>query len=316
MRIAALLIALAGMTVAGYIGVAGYLLAKVATGLLTVGTVTAALEATERPTDPLALGYRGDPLVALGLPFQTITLETPLGPTDAWLVPATGPEAGRAVYVHGIAGAREDGYRHLSMLNKAGWSVLLITYRNDPDAPPDPGGTYGFGLLEWPDLEAAVARMTPDAAGPGVLVVAESMGGAVLGQFLARSPLSGRIRAVALDSPAISFSAVLDHLATQSGKPLPKAFAAVARRLVAWQTGLDLAQAEVAPVYQAFPGPLFIAHGSGDRLVPIAPSQGLAASRSGPTLTLWTGADHLGSFNEDPAAYDKTFRDFLDGLTD
>ena len=67
--------------------------------------------AAERPTDPFALGYRGDPTEALGLPFTTVTLETPLGPTEAWLVPAAGTEAGRAVDVHGIAGAREDGYR-------------------------------------------------------------------------------------------------------------------------------------------------------------------------------------------------------------
>jgi hypothetical protein len=75
-------------------------------------------------------------MAALSLPFQTVSLETPLGTAEAWLVPAAGVEAGRAIYVHGIAGAREDGYRALSILHEAGWSVLLITYRNDPAPPP------------------------------------------------------------------------------------------------------------------------------------------------------------------------------------
>ena len=37
-----------------------------------------------------------------------------------------------------FAGAREDGYRALSVLHDSGWSVLLISYRNDPGAPASP----------------------------------------------------------------------------------------------------------------------------------------------------------------------------------
>ncbi len=311
MRIALFLATLVALAVAGYFAIAGYFLAHSASSILTVGNLGATLEASQKPTDPLALGYRGDPMAALSLPFQTIQLETPLGAAEAWLVPAPSSEAGRAVYVHGIAGAREDGYRALSLLHKAGWSVLLITYRNDADAPADPGGRYGFGLSEWPDLQAAVAHMAPEDTSPGILVVADSMGGAILGQFLSQSPLAGRVKAVALDSPALSFDAVISHLAAQSGKLVPQATALVARTIVPWETGLDLTRTEVAAVFAAFPGPLFIAHGTGDRLVPTSPSQAMATARTAPTVTLWTGADHLGSYAEDPAAYDAAFAEFL-----
>jgi alpha-beta hydrolase superfamily lysophospholipase len=311
MRIVVFLVALVALAFVGYIGISGYFLAHAVGGLLQTGPLAAALATAERPTDPLALGYRGDPMQALSLPFQTISLETPLGPTEAWLVPAAGAEAGRAVYVHGIAGAREDGYRALSILHEAGWSVLLITYRNDPGAPAAPEGSYGFGLTEWPDLEAAVAKMAPSDADPKLLIFAESMGGAILGQFLAQSPLATRVQAVALDSPAISFGAVIDHLAAQSGKPLPQVMAWTAKQILPFKTSLPFAQAEVADVYAAFPGPLFLAHGSADRIVPIGPSQTLATTRSAPTATLWTGADHLGSYAEDAAAYRKAFQDFL-----
>ncbi len=311
MRVVTFLAVLILVVLMGYIGTTGYFLAYAAVGLLKVGAISTALANVVPPTDPLALGYRGDPMTALSLPFQTVALDTPLGPSEAWLVPAAGPEAGRAIYVHGIAGAREDGYRALSILHEAGWSVLLVTYRNDDGAPATPEGAYGFGLTEWPDLEAAVSYLAPTDADAKLLVVAESMGGAVLGQFLSQSGLAGRVKAAALDSPAISFGAVIDHLASQGGKPLPGLVAAAAKLILPYKTDLPLSQAEVAATYQAFPGPLFLAHGSMDRIVPIGPSQSLADSRSAPTVALWTGADHLGSYAEDAVAYRKAFQDFL-----
>lgn len=315
MRLILVFVFILALSFVAYVAVTGYFLGQAAVGLLTVGNISSVLSTATPPTDPLALGYRGTPMVALGLPFQTVSVTTPLGPVEAWLVPADGPETGRAVYVHGIAGAREDGYRHLAMLHQAGWTVLLIGYRNDPAAPVTADGLYGFGLTEWPDLEAAILTVTgPD--GPPVLVVAESMGGAILGQFLAQSPQAGLVRAVALDSPALSFSAVIAHLADGTGKPLPGLMARVAQRVAPWRTGLPLDQAEVAATYAAYPGPLFLAHGSADGIVPIGPSQALAAARTAPTVTLWTGADHLGSHAEDPAAYQASFAAFLANLPD
>jgi uncharacterized protein len=313
MRLILLFVFILALAAGTYIGATGYFLARAATGLLTVGNISTALATATPPTDPLALGYRGNPMLALGLRFQAVSVETDLGPAEAWLIPPEGTEVGRAVYVHGIAGAREDGYRHLTMLHEAGYAVLLISYRNDPSAPATADKLYGFGLREWPDLEAAILTVTgPD--GPPVLVVAESMGGAILGQFLAQSPHAGLVQAVALDSPALSFDAVIGHLSRQSGRPLPAMMAWVASHMTPRMTGLPLDRAEVAASFAAFPGPLFLAHGAGDRIVPIGPSQALAGARTAPTVTLWTGADHLGSYGEDPAAYQTAFRDFLAGL--
>jgi uncharacterized protein len=251
MRIVFFLASLLALTLAGYVAISGYFLAKAMTGILSVGPIAASLATADPPEDPLALGYRGNPMQALGLPFEIVVIETPLGPAEAWQVRAEGVESGQAIYVHGIAGAREDGYRHLSMLHEAGWSVLLIGYRNDRGAPEDPGGHYSLGLNEWPDLEAAVKHLAPGPDGPGLLVVAESMGGAILGQFLAQSDLANRVTAVALDSPALSFDAVVGHLAGQSGKPLPGLMAWAASKIMPGMTGLPLGNAEVLPVYAA-----------------------------------------------------------------
>lgn len=310
MRLILLFVFILALAAGAYIAATGYFLAHAAIGLLTVGNISTALATATPPSDPLALGYRGNPMLALGLPFQTVSVPTDLGPAEAWLVPAAGTEIGRAVYVHGIAGAREDGYRALSILHEAGYSVLLMTYRNDPDAPATGDGLYGFGLTEWPDLEAAILTVTgPD--GPPVLVVAESMGGAILGQFLAQSRHAGLVQAVILDSPAVSYDAVIHHLAAQGANPLPGAMAWAASLITPRMTDLPLDKAEVAAIYAAYPGPLFLAHGSADRIVPIGPSQALATARTAPTVTLWTGADHLGSHAEDPEAYSAAFVEFL-----
>lgn len=315
MRIVLFLGLLLVLLFGGYVGVAGFFLAHATTDMLKVGALTGITQVAEPPSDPLAIGYRGTPMQALSLPFETVLLETPLGPAPAWLVAAKGTETGRAIYIHGIAGAREDGYRLLTLLHDAGLSVLMITYRNDADAPQTADGTYGFGLTEWPDLEAAVARMAPAPDGPGVLVVADSMGAAILGQFLARSGLAGRVSSVALDSPALSFSAVLDSLSRQGGKPLAGTIAQAAGLMLPRMTGLPFDTAEVADVFGSFPGPMFIAHGAQDRIVPIGPSQALAAARGTKTVTLWTEADHLGSFAAAPEDYRTAFRTFLKGFT-
>jgi pimeloyl-ACP methyl ester carboxylesterase len=314
MRVVLFFLSVVVFAVGGYLAITAWFLANTAANVLAVGPLATALAQADQPEDPLVIGYLGTPMEALGLPFQTVAIETPLGPAEAWLVPAAGPEVGRAIYVHGIAGTRENGYRQLSILHEAGWTVLLTTYRNHDGAPSSPDGRYALGLNEWPDLEAAVTYLAPDPGGPGLLIAAESMGAAVLGQFLAQSPLADRISAIALDSPAISFAAVTGQLAEISGYPLAGATAWVAGRILPRITGLPLDDAEVAEVFAAFAGPVFIAHGSGDRIVPIAPSQAMAKARAAPTATLWTNADHLGSYAEDPAAYRAAFLSFLESL--
>lgn len=315
MRVALFLLSLVALALGGYVAITAWFLANTAANILTVGPLATALAQADQPDDPLVIGYTGTPEEALGLPFQTIALETPLGPAEAWLVPAAGPEVGRAIYVHGIAGTRENGYRQLSILHEAGWTVLMVTYRNHDGAPSAPDGRYAFGLSEWQDLEAAVAYLAPDAGGPGILVAAESMGAAVLGQFLAQSQLADRVTAIALDSPAISFAAVTAQLAQIRGNRLAGPTVWLASQLLPRMTGLPLAQAEVTAIYQQFPGPVFIAHGAEDAIVPIAPSQALAEARSAPTDTLWTGAGHLGSYAEDPASYRAALNAFLATLS-
>jgi uncharacterized protein len=293
-----------------YLGGATFVVWRFTNTLLSPGALTAALQSGPVVTDPLQLGYRGDPMLAFGLPFENTTIDTPLGPAPAWFVPSA-PDAPVAIYIHGIAGAREDGYRHLALLHDAGYAVLLITYRNDAEAPADPAG-YSFGLTEWADLDAAVAWLAAQYPERHILLVGESMGGAIVGQFLRYSPLANRITAVALDAPAIDVPAVITHIAGQTGLPLPSIIGRSTLALLSATRSQTLRDAAVSDVFAAFDGPLFIAHGAGDRIVPITPAQALVAARTpGSTVSFWTEADHLQSYAADPAAYTAAFQRFL-----
>ncbi len=298
-----------------YLAGAGYFLSRFAAGLLTVGPLVERLAAEPRPEDPLALGYRGDPGAAFGARFETVAVETELGSVEAWYVPAEGARdaAGgfAAIYVHGIAGAREDGYRHLSMLRAAGVPVLLIGYRNDPGGPADPSGLYGFGLTEWRDLEAAIGAML--ARGHDrLLIVAESMGGAILGQFLSRSDRAGSVAAVALDSPAVDITQVLRSFAMAARLPAPGAVARVGLVMLDWRKPIDYRDARVSAIYASFSGPLFVAHGTGDGIVPAAGTDAMLAARRGTSVVVRTEAGHLLSFAADPEGYRAAFAAFLE----
>ncbi len=292
----------------------GVYLYRVAAHVLTVGPVAEMLEARGRPSAPLAMGYRGDPGRALGLAFELVHVPTELGPAPAWFFPADDGNDLAALYVHGIAGARENGYRYLAPLRAAGIATLLISYRNDPGAPPSPDRIYAFGLTEWRDLEAA-ASVLGERGYRRLLLIGDSMGGAIIGQFLRRSASAGAVVAIALDSPALELRDVLARLASSMWLPGGRGLAAIALPLLKASSPYPLGEASVTEVLADFAGPLFLAHGTADRLVPIGSSDRLLRRRRGTTITLRTDADHLLSHAADPDAFERAFAGFL-GMVD
>jgi len=314
-----LLLALIVLTLL-YVVSASLGLHRIASQYLTVGALSQMQAESARPDDPVRLGYRGDPQAAFGLPFETLAVQTELGPAEAWLVaepfaPAAPEPHMAAIYVHGIDGAREDGYRYLPLLQEAGLPLLLISYRNDDNAPATEEGRYAFGLTEWRDLEAAVLTLRDRGFGE-VMIIADSMGGAILGQFMSRSPEAARVSSIALDSPALEFRAVLEHLARNMGLPLPNMVARTTQAMLWFTHPVNLREASVTGRFAGFYGPMFVAHGQQDRAVPVWSSENLidlrAASDAGVlTVPHLTEADHLQSHAADPAAYEAAFREFL-----
>lgn len=282
---------------------------------LTVGAPTAQGEgggwpAPEGPTD---IGYRGDPGAAFGFPFEEVAIETDLGAMPAWLVePEGGVTQGArwAIFVHGIGGRRENGYRFLPTLRDAGMPVLMIAYRNDEGALPSTEGLYAFGLSEWQDLDAAVRFADGAGAGP-ILLVAESMGGAIVGQFLRRSDQASRVDAIALDAPALDLPGLVANNIAGAGVPMSGLVARAGLRLFGWERGLDFASTRTIDELADFPGPVFLSHGARDRLVPVSVSDELADARTGRIDYLRTEADHIQSYKENPERHDTALRAFI-----
>lgn len=263
--------------------------------------------------DPMSLGFRGNPQRALGLSYEDVTVDTPLGPAPAWLIPGAADAPFAAIHIHGIGGAREDGYPFLPALIEAGIPTLMITYRGDDAAPAAPDGLHSFGLTEWQDLEAAVALM--QARGDRrVVLVAASMGGAIVGQFLHRSALAGDVAGVVLDAPALDFPMVIGHITARLGLPLRQIGVPLALRLFTLTHGTDLTEARVIPALADFPGPILLFHGSADRIVPNDISFALLEARQGQTTFLHTRGDHLQSHRDAPARFNALLADFLAAL--
>jgi len=312
----------AGLTVAlvlaaaGFFGFGSWQAANFLQASLAVGGPTAQGSGWPAPESPADIGYTGDPEAAYDYDFQNVRVGSEVGDMPAWLIrPAAGSAASEswAIFVHGIGGRRENGYRFLPVLHEAGLPVLMISYRNDEGAPPSTEGFYAFGLTEWRDLESAV-EYALDQGAASVVLVAESMGGAIAGQFLRRSPLASRVSALVLDAPALDFPGLVAAQIDREGVPFAGIIARGGFMVFRSRTGLDLALTYTIPEISNFSGPLFLSHGAGDRIVPVASSDHLAANRPHPTEYLRTEADHIQSWKADPDTYDAALSAFLDTL--
>jgi dienelactone hydrolase len=272
--------------------------------LLTPGSVDwAGLNNPNPPTDPFELGYRGDPQTALGLDYEPVSYQTDLGAAEAWFVPAAAVAGPWAIYVHGVGGIRENGYRQLSILHEAGIPTLMITYRNDRGAPSEGDrALYSFGMNEWRDLDAAVTWMLERGA-PSLIIAAESMGGGIAGQFLMQSEQVDRVVALALDAPALDLREVVADKLGARALPFATTLATAGIAVFDLYRGSRLSDAISLDAVAKFPGPVFLAHGTADVLVPVSIGDRLVAERAGPISYLRTNANHLLSYKENPARY-------------
>lgn len=256
--------------------------------------------------------FAGNPQTALGLPFRSVEVPDELGGMPAWLVPASRPSPTWAIFVHGINSTRQVGLRIAPALRDAGLTTLMITYREDPEAPRSPDGLHHLGLTEWRDLEAA-ARYALSHGARRLVLVGYSMGGAVVTQFMEHSRLADRIKALILDAPVLDWRKTLEFNATRQGWPsiaaLPLEWAIGARIDVDWDALDALRHTRQLTL------PILLFHGTDDQTVPIETSDRLAeALPQSVTYFRVPGAGHCESWNAAPALYERRVVAFLKTL--
>jgi pimeloyl-ACP methyl ester carboxylesterase len=251
--------------------------------------------------------WHTNPLAARGIPYREVHFSSQLGAMPAWRVAGRGRTW--AIFVHGHNVTRAEGLRVLGPLHRARLPSLLIAYRNDPGAPPAKDGLLHLGATEWRDLESAV-RYAIRRGARSFVILGDSMGGAIVSQFVHESPLAERVRALVLDAPVLDWKAVLDLQADERG--LPRFLATTTEWTVSRRIEFDWDAFDQIARAKEFRMPILLFHGTEDTTVPIATSDAFA--RALPRLVTYyrvAGAGHVESWNVDPPLYDRRVGRFL-----
>ena len=256
----------------------------------------------------------------LGHEYENVLVETPLGPAPAWVVPAAEPSTRWVIQVHGRGAKRHEGLRAVEPARAAGWNTLLISYRNDGEAPESEDRRYGLGGTEWADVVAAV-RYAEEHGAERIVLMGWSMGGAIALQAVLRSAaVRERLVGVILDSPAIDWVDILRFQGQALG--LPRELGDVVVRLLGgpFSGGLTGVAApinmeDLDPVARAdeLDVPILLMHSVDDGFVPIDGSRRLAAAR--PDLIefeVFEGARHTKLWNHDPERWTSLIRGWLE----
>lgn len=290
------------------------------TGTATIGPVSATADGTvTRPISnivgDLAVGtkvdlnpnvYNTDPQSSLGIPFTDVDVKGELGSMPAWQVDGDGSTW--VLFVHGIDGERESALRPLPVLVDAGLPTLIITYRNDSDAPQSPNGLISLGQTEWKDLDSA-ADYALDQGATDFVLYGDSMGGSMVTRFMHESKHASKVVGMVLDAPVLNWAGVLQNQADRFhlnllGAPLQAA--------VSWRGDIDLNELDELTQTDAFEDlPILLFQGLSDPLVPPAESALFAGLLPNTHYVPVANAGHIQSWNINPEAYEQKLAEFI-----
>ncbi|MBX9718520.1 MAG: alpha/beta hydrolase [Microbacteriaceae bacterium] len=254
----------------------------------------------------------------LEVPFREVGIETPVGVAPAWLIKPEGASDAWAVIVHGRGVTRAEGLRAVSVFRGAGYHCLLISYRNDGDAPPSHDGRYALGDEEWRDVEAAVAYAR-SAGARRIVLMGWSMGGATVLQCITRSPLATSVNGVVLESPVVDWIPTLRFQAAAAGLPPAVRDAALAMlgsgRASSWvglAEPIDFDRLDIVARAAELSIPMLLLHSVDDGYVPSGASIALAAARPDVVrLERFAIARHTKLWNYDPRRWERAIRVWL-----
>lgn len=257
----------------------------------------------------------------LGLAVQEQQIPIEGGAAPAWFFPGSGVNGERltAILIHGRGATRAECLRAVPALQGLGFSCLVISYRNDGEAPATVDGRYALGDTEWFDVEAAILHALA-AGAEGIVLVGFSMGGAIALQTTDRSVNARHIRALVLDGPVINWVDVLAHHAQLHR--IPPHVGRFGQWLLTnkagrWMTGLasplNLKSMDWVERADQLRTPTLIIHSADDEFVPYGPSAALAeANPEMVTLERFTVARHTKEFNVDPERWNKAVTGWLE----
>jgi alpha-beta hydrolase superfamily lysophospholipase len=258
----------------------------------------------------------------LHLPFDEVRIGTPLGGAPAWVIPAEKPDSKRwMIGVHGRAVRRSEALRGVIPFRTEGFTSLIVSYRNDGEAPRSDDYRYALDDREWLDIEAAMRYALAHGAEELVLM-GWSMGGATVLQALTRSVYGDHVIGVVLESPVVDWIATLDFQGELRRLPAAIRFGVVSLLKNRWGgifTGLaeplDLERLDFVRRAQELDRPILILHSDDDGFVPAAASRELAVAR--PDIVSYEPfeiARHTKLWNYDREKWEGAIRRWIEAL--
>jgi uncharacterized protein len=222
----------------------------------------------------------------LGFPYQDVLVETEVGPAPAWLISApSGTSDDWAIMVHGRAVTRSECLRAVPTFREAGYTSLVVSYRNDGDAPNSDDHRYALGDQEWQDVSSAI-EYAVDHGAERIVLMGWSMGGATVLQTLTRSREAGVVRGVVLDSPVVDWVTALHFQGVVNHLPRPVQWATLQVLTNRWLrlfTGqaqsIDLGRLDIVRRANELQVPILLLHSVDDGYIPATASSALARVR-------------------------------------
>lgn len=252
------------------------------------------------------------------LPYENVTITTPVGPAPAWWVPGPAESTRWVISVHGRAVRRQECLRSIPVVHSAGFHNLLVSYRNDGEAPESGDGRYGLGDTEWQDVAAAIL-FARDHGASEIVLMGWSMGGAISMQTAMRAELRHLISGVVLESPAVDWRDILHFQGEGYGFPRALNSAVLhtlgsrwGRGITGLHAAIDFERLDLVSRAALLNVPILILHSADDGYVPATGSRELAAAR--PDLVSYeefTTARHTKLWNYDPQRWNAVIGDWL-----
>ena len=257
----------------------------------------------------------------LGVPFDDVELQTELGPAPAWFIPAEKESGDWMIGVHGRAVRRQETLRGVPVFRAEGYNSLLISYRNDGDAPGTPDNRYALGDTEWRDVEVAI-QYAIDHGARRIVLMGWSMGGATVLQAVTRSPLADRVVAVVLESPVVDWVTALHYQGVAYRLPrvvrlgiLSLLSSRWSRYLTGQAAPIDLKRLDLVARANELTKPILLLHSDDDGFVPSTASRALAVARPDiVTFESFTTARHTKLWNYDAERWNAAITRWLDRL--
>ena len=248
--------------------------------------------------------------------YEYIEYESDLGMFPAYLT--SEGETGVVIFVHGFRGAFERDFTAMLRapdFENLGYRSMIISYRNDANAPKDPSGLYQYGVTEWIDLDNAIKYVEQNIDPDKIVLWGTSGGGGPVTSWLQNNPDSERVDGIIFEAPVISFWESVEVNGKARYPFIPELFFPYIKLFTEVRYGVDFDTMDFRDALVKSEVPVLLFHGDDDEWVPVDMSDYIAENRrTNFTYIRMSNVGHVTSWNADPVRYIFEIEKFLKSL--